>query len=84
MTEIIPGFIKRDSIAWFASHHHTASGTNEAYKYAYLFAYVFDVPANVKTITLPNNEWVRIMAITASNETTTVNPSQALYDKLER
>jgi alpha-mannosidase len=84
MTEITPGFIKRDSIAWFASHHHTASGTNEAYKYSYLFGYVFEVPANAKTITLPNNERVRIMAITASHETSTVNPAQALYDKLEK
>jgi alpha-mannosidase len=84
MTEITPGFIKRDPIAWFSSHHHTANGTNQAYAYSYLFAYIFDVPANAKSIVLPNNENVRIMAITASNESSGVKPARPLYDTLER
>ena len=84
MTEITPGFIKRDPIVWFSSHHHTSNGTNQAYAYSYLFAYVFDVPATAKSITLPTNENVRIMAITASNEAHHVKPAQALYDTLDR
>src|SRR4029079_2298142 len=68
MTAIMPCYIKRAPIAWFASHRHTPAGTNEAYAYSYLFAYAIDVPKSTKTLTLPNNEGVRILAITASNE----------------
>ena len=81
---ITPGFIKRAPVAWFASHRHTPDGKNEAYAYSYLFAYTLDVPAGAKTLTLPNNDNVRIMAITGSNERWSVKPAQPLYDSLER
>ncbi len=68
MLGITPGFIKRAPLAWFASHRHTPAGANEAYAYSYLFVYTLDVPANARTLTLPNNDRVRIMAITGSNE----------------
>jgi alpha-mannosidase len=80
MVGITPGFIKRAPVAWFASHRHTPAGTNEAYAYSYLFAYTIDVPANARTVTLPNNEYVRILAITGSNESTQVKPARPLYD----
>jgi alpha-mannosidase len=67
MTGITPGFIKPAPLAWFASHRHTPAGVNEAYAYSYLFAYTIDVPAGAKTLTLPQNEHVRILAITGSN-----------------
>ena len=81
---ITPGFIKRAPVAWFASHRHTPDGKNEAYAYSYLFAYTIDVPASAKTLTLPNNDNVRILAITGSNERASVKPAQPLYDTLER
>ncbi|HEU0252411.1 MAG TPA: glycosyl hydrolase-related protein, partial [Pyrinomonadaceae bacterium] len=84
MTGIAPGYIKRAPVAWFASHRHTSEGKNEAYAYSYLFAYVIDVPANAKTLTLPNNDNVRILAISGSNELVNVQPAAALYDTLER
>jgi alpha-mannosidase len=77
---ITPGFIKRAPIAWFASHRHTPAGTNEAYAYSYLFAYTLDLPAGATTLRLPNNDNVRILAITASNERNSVRPAQPLYD----
>lgn len=79
MIGITPGFIKRAPLAWFASHHHTAAGTNEAYAYLYLFAYEIDVPANARMLTLPNNDRIRIMAITGSNERHRVTPARELY-----
>jgi alpha-mannosidase len=79
MTGITPGFIKRAPLAWFASHHHTVSGTNEAYAYSYLFAYEIDVPPNAGTLTLPNNEQIRILAISGSNERERVKPARPLY-----
>ena len=81
---ITPGFIKRTPLGWFASHRHTPAGANEAYAYSYLFAYTLDVPANARTLTLPNNDRVRIMAITGSNERSTLKPAHPLYDTLER
>jgi len=84
MVGIKPGFIKRASLAWFASHRHTADGANEYYAYSYLFAYVIDLPTAAKTITLPNNDKIRIMAVTVANESGRVHPSQPLYDTLER
>jgi alpha-mannosidase len=84
MLGITPGFIKRAPLGWFASHRHTPGGTNEAYAYSYLFVYTLDVPLNARTLTLPNNDSIRIMAITASNESTTIKPVQPLYDTLER
>ena len=84
MTGITPGFIKRAPLAWFASHRHTPDGTNDAYAYSYLFAYTIDVPANARTLVLPNNDNVRIMAITGSNERARITPAQPLYDTLEK
>ncbi|HEX6284371.1 MAG TPA: hypothetical protein VFZ71_05825, partial [Pyrinomonadaceae bacterium] len=79
MIGITPGFIKPAPLAWFASHHHTQAGTNEAYAYSYLFAYEIDVPPNAKTLTLPNNDQIRILAITGSNERERVKPARPLY-----
>ena len=84
MVGITPGFIKRAPLGWFASHRHTPAGTNEAYAYSYLFVYTIDVPANAQTLTLPNNDRVRIMAITGSHERSGVKPAHALYDTLEK
>jgi alpha-mannosidase len=84
MTGIKPGFIKRAPLAWFASHHHTSDGRSEPYSYSYLFAYVFDIPAGARTLTLPDNDSLRIMAVTVSNEALPVRPVQPLYDTLER
>ncbi|HKP82611.1 MAG TPA: glycoside hydrolase family 38 C-terminal domain-containing protein, partial [Pyrinomonadaceae bacterium] len=82
MLGITPGFIKRAPLAWFASHRHTPAGANEAYAYSYLFAYTIDVPPGAKTLTLPNNDNIRILAITGSNEHMSVKPTHALYDVL--
>jgi alpha-mannosidase len=79
MTGITPGFIKHAPVAWFASHRHTPSGTNEAYAYSYLFAYTIDVPDQARTMTLPNNDNVRILAITGSNEREGVKPATDLW-----
>ena len=84
MVGITPGFIKRAPLAWFASHRHTPGGANEAYTYSYLFAYTIHVLPHARTLTLPNNDNVRILAITGSNEGSGVIPAQTLYDTLEK
>jgi alpha-mannosidase len=84
MTGLKPGFVKRADVAWFASHRHTADGANEPYAYSYLFAYPFDLPAGATTLTLPDNQKIRILAISVAEEGATAKPAQPLYDTLER
>jgi alpha-mannosidase len=79
-TGLTPGFIKRDPVAWYASHHHTAGGANEPYAYSYLFAYA--MPVNARSIKLPDDPALRIMAMTVSDEGAAVQPAQPLYDTL--
>ncbi len=81
---LIPGLIKGAPVAWFASHRHTAEGVNEPYSYSYLFAYAIDVPAGAQTLTLPDNDKIRVLAITVADEAGRVRPAQPLYDTLER
>ncbi|MGA9383727.1 MAG: glycoside hydrolase family 38 C-terminal domain-containing protein [Candidatus Sulfotelmatobacter sp.] len=82
MTGIKPGYIKRADLAWYCSHHHNAAGENVPYSYSYLFAYSIDLPAGTKTIKLPNNDKIRIMAISVADENAEVKPVQPLYDVL--
>ncbi|MFL6335362.1 MAG: glycoside hydrolase family 38 C-terminal domain-containing protein [Pyrinomonadaceae bacterium] len=84
MTGIKPGFIKPAPIAWFASHHHRADGLSEAYAYSYLYAYALDIPAGAKTLILPDDDKVRVLAVTVSDEGDAVRPAQPLFDWLER
>jgi len=82
MTGLKPGYIKRADLAWYCSHHHNAAGENVPYRYSYLFAYPIDLPAGAKTITLPQNDKIRILAISVAEENPAVQPAQALYDEL--
>lgn len=79
-----PGFVKTADLAWYASHHHTAEGLNEPYQYSYLFAYPIELSAGERTLTLPDNDKIRILAITAVEETPELKPAQPLYDTLNR
>lgn len=80
----VPGYIKRAGIAWFASHHHDAEGKNQAYEYSYLYAYPIDIPAGARTLTLPNNDKVRILAVSAVEEGPLVTAAAPLYDVIEK
>ena len=78
------GYVKPAGLAWYASHRHTADGLNEPYQYSYLFAYPMDINDNDRSITLPDNEKIRILAISVVEENPQVNPVQPLYDTLNR
>jgi alpha-mannosidase len=78
-TGLIPGYIKRAPVAWYASHRHASDGRNEAYAYSYLFSYVIDLPADAKTVILPNNGKIRIFAATVSDEEAEARPALPLY-----
>jgi alpha-mannosidase len=84
MVGLTPGFLKPASVAWFASHRHASDGTNDPYAYSYLYACAVDIPAGAKTLTLPTNERIRILAITVTNAGEQVRPAQVLSDYLEK
>jgi alpha-mannosidase len=82
MIGLKPGYIKRATLAWYCSHHHNAAGENVPYSYSYLFAYPIDLPPGVKSIRLPDNDKVRILAVSVADENPGVEPAQPLYDVL--
>jgi alpha-mannosidase len=82
MTSLTPGFIKRADLAWYCSHHHNAAGKNMSYAYSYLFGYAMDVPVGAKTLKLPDNDKIRILAISVANENPELKAAQPLYDEL--
>jgi len=84
MTGLVPGYIKRAPLAWYASHHHIADGSSVAYSFSYLFAYELDIPPGASTLTLPNNNNIRIMAVTVAEVSGKAAPAAPLYDTLER
>ena len=79
-----PGYIKPASLAWFASHHHTPEGWNEPYEYSYLFAYPIAIPTEARSLTLPNNDKIRILAISMVRDNPPLVPATPLFDTLGR
>jgi alpha-mannosidase len=76
--QIRPAYVKRDEIAWIATHRHDTAG-NEPYVSSYVFAYGIDVPPGTREIRLPANNKIRILAITATTEGPRATPAGALY-----
>ena len=81
---LTPGFVKPAPVAWFASHRHLQDGTNDPYAYSYLFAYVLEVPAGATTLNFPDDDRIRVLAVTVSDEGRAVRPAQPLFDTLQR
>jgi alpha-mannosidase len=80
---LVPGYIKRDTVAWCSDHWRLPDGKNEAYRFCYLFRYAIDVPSTATTLTLPKNQKVRILAATlADNPNDDTKPAIPLYDTL--
>jgi alpha-mannosidase len=82
MIGIKSGYIKRADLGWYCSHHHNAAGENIPYRYSYLFAYPIDLPPGTNTIQLPDNDKIRILAISVVEENPELRPVQPLYDVL--
>jgi alpha-mannosidase len=82
MVGLRPGFIKRADLAWYSDHHHDAVGKNISYGYSYLFGYGIDLPPGARTLRLPRNENIRILAVSVAEEAPETKPAQPLYDVL--
>jgi alpha-mannosidase len=80
LKSITPAYIKRDTIAWFGKHRHTQTA-NDAYKFTYMFKYALDIPSGATAVILPNNEKIKIFAMTvANNQNDATKPACLLYD----
>ena len=82
VVEMQSPYVKKDNIAWFSSHIHSAyPSKNEAYQYCYLYKYEIAIPAGTKTLTLPDNKNIKLLGITmAAPFADNVKPLQPLYD----
>lgn len=76
------GYIKRDVLAWNATHTHCPTGDNVA-KHLYIFRYKIELNGNEQTLKLPIDSSIAIFAATASDEKHTATATQ-LYDSLEK
>jgi alpha-mannosidase len=82
MTGLKQGYIKRADLAWYCDHHHDADGKNVTYRYSYLFGYAIDLPPGTKTIKLPQNDKIRILAMSVADDGPKATPVEPLYDVL--
>jgi alpha-mannosidase len=74
------GFIKRDEVAWFATHVRKDT-VNDPYHYAYIFKYAMEMSPPGDYLQLPENDAIKIFAITlADNSYDQAQPVQPLYD----
>lgn len=85
VTAIESPYVKKDNIAWFASHRHVAyPSKNDAYQYSYIYKYEINVPKGAKTITLPDNQRIKIFAMTVGKDTNgELKALQPLFDEFQ-
>jgi alpha-mannosidase len=73
LDQLRPAFLKRDEVAWIGTHRHARDG-NQVYVMSYVFAYALEVPAGARSIVLPTEDRLRILAISAVREPARVRP----------
>ena len=78
---LVPGFIKRTPVAWFATHHNTPHG-DAFYNYSYVFELTYDLPTGTTSLTLPDNTKIRVFAVSVAHEPESTPPAAPLYDTL--
>ncbi len=80
-----PGYIKPAAVAWSATHRHDRDGRNQPYEHCYLYAYALELPVGAKVLQLPDNERVRVLAVTAARcPRAGTSPATTLTDTLRR
>lgn len=70
---IAPAYAKETPVAWVGTHRHGTRGENEAYALTHLFRLRIDVPRGARELTLPADDRLRIVAVTAAR-----NPNDAV------
>ncbi|UCG33521.1 MAG: chitobiase/beta-hexosaminidase C-terminal domain-containing protein [Phycisphaerales bacterium] len=80
LERMTPPFIQRQPVAWAASHHHTQAGRDEPYMFCYLHKLSLKMQPPAGSLTLPDNERIRILAVTVANNPNEVTTAGELYD----
>jgi alpha-mannosidase len=81
---LVPGFVKPATVAWFATHRHHPTNGNEYYQFSYLYKYAIDLPPGTTSIKLPQNDRVKILAMTfVKNDHNQAVPLKPLHDTLK-
>ncbi len=88
ITGLVPGFIKDGELAWYVSHQHIAqpgqASPDAFYEYSYVYKVGFDVPIGSTHISLPDDQHVKVLAITLTDEgRDRVLPAAPLFDTLK-
>ncbi len=79
--DIAPGYVNDVPVAWYGTHRHTAKGEDEAYRFTYFYLITLDLEAGAKSVTLPKNQNIRILAATAvKTKREDVTAGMPLYD----
>jgi alpha-mannosidase len=82
---VAPGYTKQDEVAFFTTHIHHPQEGNEPYLYGYMFKYAVDLPEGTRTIVLPDNPRIKILALSvAYNENDETSAASELFDVLKR
>jgi len=79
---IIPGYVNRNRLEWFASHTYK-NGKVQPYHYGYLFTINLKIPENARSILLPEDPRIYIIAMTVSQQRIKVQTNQYLQDKFD-
>jgi alpha-mannosidase len=67
--KLLPAFLKTEAVAWLAGHRHNAQGENDPYVFSQLFRYALDLPEGSHTLVLPNDDKIRLLAVTIASPT---------------
>ncbi len=82
---MVPGYVKDDSVAWFATHHLTPKG-NTFYEFSYIFKYAIDLPTGAKTVKLPKDARIKFFAASVAKNAgggiAALTPAHPLFDTL--
>ncbi len=83
---IVPAYIKRTPVGWIGTHRHTPDGKNDPYEFTYLFEIKLDLENGAKTVTLPNDKRLKILAatmvFTENDQTKSIQPLFDVADNL--
>jgi alpha-mannosidase len=81
---LVPGYIKPDTVGWYADHKRSRDGSKNPYAFTYLFKYEFDLPDGVQTFRLPDDDRIKVMAASIADDPNADSaPAQSLYDRLD-
>jgi len=85
IVDLVPGYIDRDVVAWYADHKRTSDGEDLPYQFCYLFRYAIDLPDGARSLTLPRDPRIKVMAATVARDPNVdAQPACDLYDRLDR